>query len=223
MVHKQYLLDFLEDLKLNNNKDWFQANQDRYKIFKENYLELTKEILTELSTKDTRLQNLEPKKCMFRINRDIRFSKDKSPYKTNVGMWFSTSSNHKNAPGYYVHIDSNQCFIAGGVYCPETDELKKIRNEIAFFHEDLQSILKEKKFVSNFKELDFDEKNTLKTAPKGIEKDHPALEYLKLKSYTATKNFSVKEFLNNDFVKNTSQSLLVLKPMNDFLSRALFE
>jgi uncharacterized protein (TIGR02453 family) len=222
MINKPLLFQFLEDLKQNNNRDWFQDNQTRYKIFKENYLAFTTEVLQDLSSKDTRLQALDPKKCMFRINRDIRFSKDKSPYKTNIGMWFATNAN-KNAPGYYVHLENNNSFLAGGIYCPESEDLKKIRTEISFFHDDLKSILNDKKFISAFKELDFDEKNTLKTAPKGFEKDHVALELLKHKSYTATKKLTNQEVLNDDFVEKATQSLFLLKPMNDFFNRALFD
>lgn len=223
MINKTLLFSFLEELKQNNNREWFQDNQSTYKIFKENYLELTSELLKELAQKDIRLQTLEPKKCMFRINRDIRFSKDKSPYKTNIGMWFSINSNIKNAPGYYAHIENNNSFLAGGIYCPEANDLKKIRTEISFFHEELYHILEDKNFVKEFENLDKEDNNMLKTAPKGFEKDHPAVDLLKFKNYTATKKLCNKEVLNDDFVKNASNSLFQLKPLNDFLNRALFD
>jgi uncharacterized protein (TIGR02453 family) len=223
MINKTLLFSFLEELKKNNNREWFQDNQPTYKIFKENYLELTTELLKELAHKDQRIQVLEPKKCMFRINRDIRFSKDKSPYKTNIGMWFSINSNFKNAPGYYAHLENNNSFLAGGIYCPEAIDLKKIRTEISFFHEDLNKILKDKNFALEFKNLDKNENNILKTAPKGFEKEHAGLDLLKYKSFTATKKINNNEVLNDDFVKNASNSLFHLKPLNDFLNRALFD
>ncbi len=223
MINKTLLFNFLEDLKQNNNREWFQDNQTAYKIFKENYLALTTDFLKELSLKDNRLQMLEPKKCMFRINRDIRFSKDKSPYKTNIGMWFSINPNFKNAPGYYVHIENNNSFLAGGIYCPEANDLKKIRTEISFFHDDLEQILKDKNFIKEFKNLDENESNKLKTAPKGFEKDHPAVELLKYKSYTATQKLNNQEVLNDHFIEKASNVLFHLKPLNDFFNRALFD
>ena len=170
---------------------------------------------------DANLEHLLVKNCTFRINRDIRFSKDKSPYKTHLSVWISTMSNIKNGPGYYVHIDENESFLAGGIYCPEPGDLKKIRNEIAYFQEDLEKIVQEKGFKKNYKDLDFDEKLMLKTAPKGYEKDHPALTYLKLKSFTATHPINFKEATQPNFTSMISEKLLLLKPFNTFLQRAL--
>lgn len=213
-------LQFLEDLKNNNNREWFLANKKRYEAYKTEYLEIVTEMLEALKQKDDSLRLLEPKKCTFRINRDIRFSKDKSPYKTHMGMWFScNNASGGNSPGYYVHLEKGGSFIAAGFHSPEAADLKKIRKEIAFFHDDLEHIVNGKKFKSVFPELD--RNDALKTAPKDFEKDHPAIEFLKLKSFTGSAKLSDSDIANKDFVKKTAEKLLVAKPLNDFLNRAL--
>jgi uncharacterized protein (TIGR02453 family) len=220
MISKE-ALQFLDDLKANNNKEWFHDNKKRYESYKKEYYNLIASVLDELKPLDKSLETVEVKKCGFRINRDIRFSKDKSPYKTNMGMWFSTNQNSKNSPGYYIHFEKGNSFIGGGVWCPDTEELKKIRKEIAFFHEDLEKIINSKEFKREFKEIDRNENNRLKKAPKDYEPDHPAIEFLKLKSFTASQKIEDKSFTEKDFSKKIAKKLIALKPLNDFLNRAL--
>ena len=170
---------------------------------------------------DESLELLEVKNCTFRINRDIRFSKDKSPYKTNMGVWLTQNKFRKNSPGYYIHFEKGNSFIAGGVWCPEADELKKIRKEIVFFYEDLEAIVNDYNFKKEFISITQNESNSLKNAPKGFEPNHPAIEFLKLKSFTASEKIDDELFTNKDFSKVIAQKLIVLKPLNDFLTRAL--
>jgi uncharacterized protein (TIGR02453 family) len=120
-----------------------------------------------------------------------------------------------------VHFEKGNSFIAGGVWCPEPEELKKIRKEIAFFYDDLETIVNDKTFKKEFKALTRDENNTLKKAPKDFEPNHPAIEFLKLKSFTASEKIDDKLFLEKDFSKIVAQKLMALKPLNDFLNRAL--
>ncbi len=214
-------LQFLEDLKANNNREWFLENQKRYEIFKKDYHKLVGEFLEILKPLDASIELQEIKNCTFRINRDIRFSKDKTPYKTHLSIWISSGSKGLNRSGYYIHLDQQECFIAGGLYCPEAGDLKKIRKEIAFFHEDLQEILDHKNFKKVFKTLDINESNSLKNGPKDFEKDHVAIEFLKLKSFTATQKIDISEATKPDFVTKTAEKLIVLKPLNDFINRAL--
>ncbi|AWA29952.1 TIGR02453 family protein [Flavobacterium magnum] len=214
-------LQFLKDLKANNNRDWFLANKKRYDAYKADYHKLVSDLLDALKPLDPALEHLEVKNCTFRINRDIRFSKDKSPYKDHMGMWFSGLAKGANRPGYYVHIAPQGSFVAGGFYQPENEELKKIRKEIAFFHEDLDAIVDDKEFKTIFGGLDVNENNSLKTVPKGYEKDHPGIHFLKLKSFTASADFATKEVLDKDFVAKTVKKLIVLRPMTEFLTRAL--
>lgn len=212
-------LKFLADLKKNNQRDWFLANKTRYESYKKEYYQLVQDFLDEMKPKDHSLDLLEVKNCVFRVNRDIRFSKDKSPYKTHMGIWMSAGTKNTNLSGYYIHIEPGASFIAGGVYSPENADLKKIRNEIAFFYDELEEIVNDKNFEAVFEELD--KNNTLKTAPKDFEKDHPAIEFLKLKSFTASAKIDDKSLLDKDFVKKTAAKIIALQPLNAFLNRAL--
>ncbi|MEA9412995.1 DUF2461 domain-containing protein [Flavobacterium sp. PL02] len=214
-------LQFLDDLKTNNNRDWFLENKKRYEIFKKDYHQLVADFLDAMKPMDPSLELLEVKNCTFRINRDIRFSKDKSPYKAHLGVWLSTGVKGQNRAGYYVHIEKGASFIAGGFYSPEAEDLKKVRKEIAFFHDDLEAIIADKNFKKEFGSLDVTETNSLKNPPRGYEKDHPAIEFLKLKSFTATQKYDIKEVTQKDFVAKMSQKLITLKPLNEFINRAL--
>ncbi|MNQ25369.1 hypothetical protein D3C85_385890 [compost metagenome] len=214
-------LQFLDDLKKNNNRDWFQDNKKRYEIFKKDYHQLVSDFLDVMKPLDPSLELLEVKNCTFRINRDIRFSKDKSPYKAHLGVWMSTGAKGANRAGYYVHIEKGASFIAGGFYSPESEDLKKVRKEIAFFHDDLEAILADKNFKKEFGSLDINETNSLKSMPRGYEKDHPAIEFLKLKSFTATQKYDITEVTQKDFVAKMSKKLIALKPLNEFINRAL--
>ena len=214
-------LQFLDDLKANNNRDWFLDNKKQYEVFKKDYQQLVADFLDAMKPLDPTLEMLEVKNCTFRINRDIRFSKDKSPYKDHVGIWMSSGAKGMNRSGYYVHIARAGSFIAGGFYCPEAEDLKKVRKEIAFFHEDLEEIMNNKSFQKEFGDFDRNENNLLKNPPRGYEKDHPAIEYLKLKSFETSQKFNIEEVLKEAFVSKITQKLIVLKPLNDFINRAL--
>jgi len=214
-------LQFLDDLKANNNRDWFQDNKKRYEIFKKDYHQLVCDFLDAMKPLDPSLELLQVKDCTFRINRDIRFSKDKSPYKAHLGVWLSSGAKGANRSGYYVHIEKGASFIAGGFYSPDSEELKKVRKEIAFFYDDLEEILKEKNFKKEFGSLDINENNSLKSMPRGYEKDHPAIEFLKLKSFTVSQKYDISEVTKKDFVAKMSQKLITLKPFNEFINRAL--
>lgn len=214
-------LQFLADLKQNNIRDWFQANQHRYDLYKKNYRQVAEAFIAEMSNGDETLRHLEFKDCSFRINRDIRFSKDKAPYKTNMGVWLSAGSKNTNLAGYYIHMEKGASFIAGGLYWPDAADLKKVRREIDGFYEDLEDVVNDEDFKKIFGSLDSDENNTLKSAPKDYDKAHPAIQFLKLKSFTATAKISDKELLDKDFVKKASKKLLALKPLIEFLNRGL--
>ena len=220
MISKESF-QFLEDLKNNNYRDWFQANQKRYDEYKKDYRQTVESFIAEMSKEDESLSHLEFKDASFRINKDIRFSKDKSPYKTHMGIWLCCGNKNTNLAGYYVHIEKGTGFIAAGVYNPDAADLKKVRREIDGFYEDLEEIVDESEFKKIFGSLDSDEKNTLKTAPKDFAKDHPAIQFLKLKSFTASAKIDDKEYSQKDFIKNTVKKLTVLKPLVEFLNRAL--
>lgn len=220
MISKESI-KFLTDLKKNNNRDWFIANKDRYEKYKEEYKSVIESMISEMIPYDDALKNLTVKDCSYRINRDIRFSKDKTPYKTHMPIWLSAGKKNTHLAGYYLHIEKGQSFIAGGVYWPDAADLKKIRKEIAFFYEDLEKIISNKDFARVFGDFDRSENNSLKTSPKNYEKDHPAIEFLKLKCFTATHKIDDKEVFEPDFISKIAEKLALLKPLNDFLNRAL--
>jgi uncharacterized protein (TIGR02453 family) len=214
-------IQFIEDLKVNNNTDWMHQNKKRYENFKKDYHLFIASVLEEMKPLDRSLESLEVKNCTFRINRDIRFSKDKSPYKTNIGVWLSTNKNFKSSPGYYIHYEKDASFLAGGVWSPEVNELKKIRKEIAFFYEDLDTIVNDQTFVEEYKQISRDENNMLKKAPKDFDVNHPAIAFLKLKSFTASQKIEDNLFNDKNFASIVSKKLIALKPLNNFLTRAL--
>ena len=214
-------LQFLDDLKANNNRDWFLDNKKRYEDFKKDYQLLVADLLDAMQPLDPSLEMLEVKNCTFRINRDIRFSKDKTPYKSHLGIWLSSGAKGLNRSGYYIHLENGSSFIAGGLYCPEANDLKKMRKEIAYFHEDLDSILNEEAFKKEFNDFDRDEKNTLKNPPRGYEKEHPAIDLLKLKSFESSQKIDFSTAGTKDLVTTVSKKLILLKPLNDFINRAL--
>lgn len=212
---------FLKDLKENNNRDWFLAQAKRYEEYKKNYKQLGEAFITEMSKSDESLSPLEFKDISFRINRDIRFSPDKTPYKTNMAIWLSEGTKNTNLGGYYIHIEPGASFLAAGKHYPDAADLKKMRSEIAGFYEELEEIIAEPVFTKTFGSLDRDETNTLKSAPKDYAKDHPAIELLKLKSWTVTLKLTDKEVQSKDFVQSASKKLLVAQPLVEFINRAL--
>lgn len=220
MITKESIA-FLADLKENNNRDWFLENKSRYEIYKQNYYNFAQELLNKMIVLDDSLKNLEVKNVVFRINRDIRFSKNKTPYKTHMAVWFSAGAKKDNLAGYYLHIENGKSFVAGGLYWPEAEPLGKIRKEIAFFQSDLEKIIDDSEFKSLYKELERNETNSLKTSPKNYDKDHPAIEFLRLKSFVASTLVSDKEVLSKDFAEKTAQQMIILKPLVDFLNRGL--
>jgi len=214
-------LQFLEDLKNNNNRDWFQANQNRYEDYKKDYRDTVESFLDVMKPLDDTLDQLEFKDCSYRINRDIRFSKDKTPYKTHMGVWMCEGKKNTNLAGYYVHIENGAAFAGGGLYMPEAADLKKARREIDGFYEELQEIMANPEFKKIYGGLEQGDGMVLKSAPKDFDKNHPAIELLKYKSFLATTKISQKELLDKNFVKNTAKKLIVLKPMIEFFNRAL--
>ncbi len=212
---------FLTDLSQNNSRDWFLANAPRYADFKENYQALILELLHKMQAIDPHLEPLAVKHCSFRIHKDLRFSKEKIPYKTHLGIWLNTNRNWENAPGYYLHLEPGKSFVAGGIYFPPAAQLKKIRREVAFFYDELTDLLQEAAFVTHFDGFDRDESNQLKNGPKDYEKTHPAADYLKLKSFTFSHKLTDEQVFSPQFVANVVTQFCSLKPLIDFLYRAL--
>ncbi|TAE17253.1 MAG: DUF2461 domain-containing protein [Bacteroidetes bacterium] len=215
----QQTLQFLADLKVNNNKPWFDENKKRYTAAKENFQQLVGAVLTELAGFDTSLAHLEVKNCVFRINRDVRFSTDKSPYKTNFGASFSAGGKKIATAGYYMHIMPGESFFGGGFYMPEAEDLKRIRQEIDYNFSEFQGIITEPNFVKQYGTLSVPEGMKLARPPKGYTPDNEAIEFLKLKGFIATKSFTDVEVTNKQWVAKVVSAAKALQPLIDFLNR----
>ncbi len=214
------ILKFLNTLAKNNNREWFEKNKPVYLQAKANFDEFLAAFLIELIKVDESFSALNPKKLGFRIYRDVRFSKDKSPYKMNMGAGFSPGGKMEQEPGYYLHIQpGNKSFIAGGMYMPEADKLAKIRQEIDYNPDKFLSVLNNKAFKKSFPALDVFDK--LKTSPKGYPKDHPQLELLKHKSFIVSHPFTDEEVKDKKFLKQLTNTAKTLKPLKDFLVEAI--
>lgn len=212
-------LTFLKGLAKNNNREWFEKNKPKFLEAKEEFENFVKLLMNELTKFDGTLTGLDPKKFIFRIYRDVRFSKDKRPYKTNFGAGISSNGKGLGRPGYYLHIEpGGKSFVAGGLYMPEPEILTKVRQEIDYNGDELRKIMTNKKFKSLYG--DFWDEDKLKTMPKGYPKDHKYVEWLKLKSYIVTHEFSDAKVLDKKFVKTVSEAFKTLKPLNDFLKQA---
>ena len=213
------ILKFLSALAKHNDRVWFEKNKDQYLQAKENFEIFISDFLTELIKFNPALAGLNPKKLPFRIYRDVRFSKDKRPYKTNMGAGISPGGKMMQEPGYYIHIEPGKSFIAGGMYMPEPGNLSKIRQEIDYNGDALEKVLKSKTFCKWYD--GFDDFDKLKTVPKGYPKDHPRLNWLQHRSYIVSHNFTDKEVKDKKFMKQAIDACKAMKPLNDFLRQAM--
>jgi uncharacterized protein (TIGR02453 family) len=214
-------IKFIKDLKNNNNKEWFNLNRKIYETAKQDFINFTTEVLKGIAAIDETLATLEPKKCVFRINKDVRFSKDKSPYKTNMGMHFSIAGKSSMAAGYYFHLEPEACFIGGGIYMPMPDDVKKIRQEIDYHWEEFKIIITNKKFKAVFGDLTHSKEFTLSRPPKGYDENNPAIDYLKLKSWIASAPLQDAELTDKNVVKKIVIVFETMKPLIDFLNRGV--
>ena len=215
-------LKFLKDLARNNNREWFEKNKTRYNESKEEFEVFVSALLNDMIEFDDSLAGLNPKKLIFRIYRDVRFSKDKSPYKKNLSAAFSSEGKGLGTPGYYVHFQpNNESFVGIGLFQPIPEKLAKIRQEIDYNGDKLKKIFNEKKFKKNYSK--FWDEDKLKTMPKGYPKDHPYTEWLKLKSHIVVHNFKDTEVIGKNFRKRLAEVLKSGKPLNDFLKEAVHD
>ncbi len=213
-------LKFLTTLSKNNNREWFEKNKARYTEVKTGFELFVVDLLEEMIGFDDTLSGLNPKKLTFRIYRDVRFSKDKSPYKKNISAAFSSTGKGMGTPGYYFHVEpGNKSFVAVGLFQPIPENLIKIRQEIDYNGEQLEKNFKDKKFKKYFTKFWDDDK--LKNPPKGFEKEHPHVEWLKLKSFVVTHAFKDTELSEKKFLKNLVDTMKAAKPLNDFLKQAI--
>ena len=219
MMDLKFVHDFLSDLALHNQKEWMDENKKRYQEAKEHVIELIAAVIKQASAFDASLSTVEPKKTLFRINRDIRFSNNKDPYKTNFGAAIVDGGRKSGNPGYYIHIKPGDNFVGGGLYQPAPEAVIKIRQEIDYNGQEIRSIIDQEQFNKIYKEPYGEDK--LKTAPKGYPKDHEHLDLLQLKHYVFMRKLSDKEMRSDTVVDLIADSFKTLYPFNQFLSRAL--
>ncbi len=214
-------IQFLKEIKKNNNREWFARNKPRYEQSKAEFEIFIDALIAKIAEYDAGAANIKAKDCVFRIYRDIRFSKDKSPYKTHFGAHITSAAKktevHSRA-GYYVHIGPGESMLAGGAYMPESNWLKAIRQEIHYNTDEFKKILNSKSFRQYFGEM---EGEKLKTTPKDYPPDHPEIELLKHKSFLATHYLKDSDVAAADFLKHAARVFKALYPFDRFLNSAL--
>lgn len=212
-------IDFLKELSANNNRDWMHDNKALYQSAKEEFIAFVSQLLPKLIDFDNGLDGLEVKKCIFRINRDIRFSHDKSPYKKNFGAFMVEGGKKSGNAGYYLHLEpNNNSFIAGGVYGPDSDRLAKVRQEIDYNPEELKRVVENPSFVKQFGAL---KGESLKRPPKGYPKDHPNIDLLKMKSFLVMHPVNDQTVLNEKFLQQAAGIFKEIQPLNEYLNVAM--
>lgn len=217
------ILQFLSALKENNNKEWFDKNRDWYQKSKKSYEDFVARLIPEVSKIDKEIGNLEVKNCTYRIFRDVRFSPDKTPYKTHMGAYMVKGGRKSPLGGYYFHMEPGNSVLAGGIWAPEPPILKAIRSEIYSYTDEFLEIVNSKGFKKQFGEFDTD-MGVLRSAPKDFPKDFPHINYLKYKSYTVSK--SIPDSIYHDEKALLTEAIEVfkeLKPVNAFFNRAISE
>ena len=212
-------LRFLKNLEKNNNKTWFDANRKEYEAAKSDFLLTVEQLLEAISKFDPSISHLTAKECVFRINRDVRFSKDKSPYKTNFGASISKGGKKIGDAGYYFHADPGKSFVGGGIYMPMPPDLAKIRQEIDYNFDEWEKIIKGKNFKRYFPE-GIEGIEILSRPPKGYAEDNLAIEFLKMKCFIVSRVVSDEELQAKNFVKEAAKTFEAMKPLVDFLNRA---
>ncbi len=209
-------IKFLKDLKKNNNRPWFEEHRKQYENAKADLLLLVGQLIAAIETFDKPIGNLEAKNCTFRINRDVRFSKNKDPYKSNMAAYFNKDGKKGIGAGYYLHIEPGRSFAAGGIWMPEPPVLAGIRQEIDYSFKEWKNIIADKSFKKNF--VEGIQGDTLTRPPKGYDENNPAIEFIKKKSFIVSRSFTDAEVQSKNFVKDVAGTFKTMKPMIDFLN-----
>lgn len=217
-MNLKLILDFLSELKKNNSKEWMDANRSHYETAKKEFQKIINFLIAEIHLFDTTLVGAETKNTIFRINRDIRFSNDKRPYKENFGAYICKEGKKSGFAGYYIHLEPDNCFLGGGVYLPEASILSKIRQEIDYCGEEYVNIIETPGFKNTFGEVKGD---TLSRPPKGYDKENPYIEHLKMKSFLASIKIDSSKVMEDGFLNDVVKKFSVMKPFIQFLNRPL--
>lgn len=207
-------VSFLQVLTANNNKEWFDANRGLYDSVKRDFEEIIGAILKDLALMDPSFDLLMPKECIFRINRDVRFAKDKSPYKTHFAAYLAKGGRKSRFAGVYIQLGVDKTLVGGGIWEPVAADLFKVRQEIEYHLDEFKNAAS---IWGDLSYLESSEVATVRNVPKGFDKDSPASKYLKMKSYLLTKEFKTQEL----DVSELRRSCKMLLPFTQFINRAL--
>ncbi len=214
------ILDFLKELEANNSREWFDQNRERYDITRKQFLAVAEILIREIRLFDPEVTKLNPKDCVFRIFRDVRFSNDKRPFKSNYGCFIARGGKKSGFAGYYLHIQPGECFLSGGIYMPPPKHLQAIRQEIYYHPQDYLGVIENGEFKKTFTLEYFDK---LKTAPKGYPKDWEHAELIKNRSYAVGHVVKEEELLSPDFLVKAVDLFKIIQPFNRYLNRAVDE
>lgn len=210
---------FLNQLKKNNNRDWFNEHKPDYLLVKDEFEALVENVIERIGKFDKDISDLSPGDCIFRIYKDIRFSKDKSSYKTHLGAWMvKDGKKSESGAGYYLHIEPGGSFLAGGAYMPETGWLKALRQRIYTHWNEFEKIRRQSAFKKYFTDMETDK---LMRLPSGFDPAHPAAEMMKLKSYVVVHKTSDRTVASSAFEKHCADVFKALYPFNKFLNGTL--
>lgn len=214
-------LRFLTGLAANNNKPWFDAHRKDYEAAKVDFQNFIQLVIDDLQRTDASIAGTQARDCLFRINRDVRFSKDKSPYKIAMGASIKVGGKKSPYSGYYFHLEPGKSFVGGGMWMPEAAQLRAMRQEIDYCWDEFQSIIGTPAFKKTFGDLYRSPETELATSPKGYEKDHPAINYLKFKSFIAEAPISDAALSTADLHKKTVAAFKTLHPLICFINRTI--
>jgi uncharacterized protein (TIGR02453 family) len=214
------IIEFLKDLKFNNNREWFHKNKERYDNANKEFIKFINALTPEIAKMDKRVGILEVKDCLFRIYRDTRFSPDKTPYKLNFGAYMAKGGRKSPFAGYYFHIEPEGSFVSGGIYMPQPEVLKAIRDEIFDNTDEFLKIIEDKTFVKYFKEI---QGTKLSTAPKGFPKDFKHIDLLKFKDLYIVRHLSDNQLGEQNLYENIINAYKAMVPLNDFFNKVIVE
>lgn len=212
----QSTIAFLSDLAKNNHRDWFQSNKTTYEASQLEMIAFADRLLEEMNRHDV-IETPTGKKSLFRIYRDVRFSKDKTPYKTHWAGRMRRAGSERRG-GYYYYIGLDGAYVAGGFFGPNAADLLHFRNQIAADDEPLRKILEAPPFKKTFRILQGEQ---LKTAPKGFEKEHPAIDLLRYKQYYLRHEFTSKQVMDPHFAKTMSEAFREMRPFLDCMTELI--
>lgn len=213
------VLDFIKDLSENNNRDWFNANKNRYQDSLEIFRNFAGELLSGISAFDTSLGKLEPKDTIFRIYKDVRFSRDKLPYKTHFGCWMAKGGRKSTDAGYYFHLEPGKSFMAGGVWMPPKEQLKLIRQEIMYNADSYLTLINTPDMKERYERGG--KEDMLKKGPVGFPKDFPHMEELKYKHHIWSRSYNDASIQRSGFASSVVEDYKGLLPMVSYLNHAM--